>query len=88
MQCCLSELLRVINAEQNEETDDGHFVQQMDQVLEMLASVKVKEEFNDIVPQVKHVLDEILCQAMAIAHVSVANDSANITASCYKVRIL
>lgn len=87
-QCCLSELLHVINAEQKEESDDGHFVHQMDLVLEILASLKVKEEFNDIMPQVKHVSDELLCQAMAIAQVSVASDSSKITASCYKVRIL
>jgi hypothetical protein len=80
--------MHVISAEWKEESDDGHFVHQMDLVLEILASVKVKEEFNDIMPQVKHVVDELLCQAMAIAQVSVANDSANIAASCYKVRIL
>jgi hypothetical protein len=84
---CLSELTHVINAEQKEESDDRHFVHQMDLVLEILASIKVKEEFDDIMPQVKNVLDELLCQAMAIAQVSVANDSANITANCYKVRI-
>ena len=88
MQCCLSELTRVINADQKEESDDGHFVHQMDLVLDILASIKVKEEFNDIMPQVKRVSDELLCQAMAIAQVSVANDSFNVTASCYKVRIL
>lgn len=86
MQCCLSELMHVISAEQKEESDDGHFVHQMDLVLEILTSVKVKEEFNEIMPQVKHVSDELLCQAMAIAQVSIADDSSNITASCYKVR--
>jgi len=78
--------MHVIGAEQKEERDDGHFVHQMDLVLEILTSVKVKEEFNEIMPQVKHVLDELLCQAMAIAQVLIANDSSNITASCYKVR--
>jgi len=78
--------MRVISAEQKEESDDGHFVHQMDLVLEILASVKVKEEFNEIIPQVKQVSDELLCQAMAIAQVSIADDSSNITASCYKVR--
>lgn len=86
MQCCLSELMRVISAEQEEESDDGHFVHQMDLVLEILASVKVKEEFNEIMQQVKHVSDELLCQAMAIAQVSIVDDSSSITASCYKVR--
>lgn len=78
--------MRVISAEQKEESDDGHFVHQMDLVLEILAAVKVKEEFNEIIPQVKQVSDELLCQAMAIAQVSIADDSSNITASCYKVR--
>ena len=86
MQCCLSEMMCVISAEEKEESDDGHFVHQMDLVLEILASIKVKEEFHEIMPQVKHVTDELLCQAMAIAQVSIADDSSNITASCYKVR--
>lgn len=83
----------MINASVSKEADEkgesgGQFVQKMDLVLEILASIKVEEEFTDIIPQVKHILDEILCHAMAIAQVSVANDSAGITASCQKVRII
>jgi hypothetical protein len=93
MQWCISELLNVINASVSKEADEkeengGQFVQKMDLVLEILASIKVEEEFNDIIPQVKHIIDELLCHAMAIAQVSVANDSADITVSCQKVRIL
>jgi hypothetical protein len=93
MQWCISELLKVINAPVSRKADEkeesgGQFVQNMDVVLEILASVKVEEEFNDIVPHVKHIVDELLCHAMAIAQVSVAKDSADITASCQKVRIL
>lgn len=83
----------MINASVSKEADEkeengGQFVQKMDLVLEILASIKVEEEFNDIIPQVKHIIDELLCHAMAIAQVSVANDSADITVSCQKVRIL
>jgi hypothetical protein len=74
-------------ADEKEESG-GQFVQKMDLLLEILASIKVEKEFNDIVPHIKHILDELLCHAMAIAQVSLANDSADITASCQKVRIL
>jgi hypothetical protein len=91
MQWCFSELLNIVNApvpNANEEKEEsgGQFIQKMNLVLEMIQSIKV-EEFNDIMPQVKHVIDELLCHAMAIAQVSVANDSANITESCQKVRV-
>ncbi|PNF28471.1 hypothetical protein B7P43_G15235 [Cryptotermes secundus] len=90
MQWCISELLNVIDTSMSKEADKreesgGQFVQKMDLVLEILASIKVEEEFTDIIPQVKHILDELLCHAMAIAQVSTANDSADITASCQKV---
>jgi hypothetical protein len=93
MQWCFSELSNVINAPMPEEAEekeesDGQFVHKMDLVLEMLASIKVEEEFTDIMPQVKRVIEELLCRAMAIAQVSVANDYANITDSCQKVSVL
>lgn len=92
MQWCISELLNAINAPVSRKADEkeesgGQFVQKMDLILEILASVKVEKEFNDIVPQVKRILDELLCHAMAIAQVSVANDSADITGSCQKVSL-
>ncbi|PSN37196.1 hypothetical protein C0J52_15113 [Blattella germanica] len=71
---CFSELLCVIEAPvplESEEAEDcgGIFVQRMDQALEILASMKVDEEFHDLIPVVKEVVEDLLCHAMAIAQV-------------------
>jgi hypothetical protein len=84
-------MLGVINflmpREDEMEESDNQFTPKMNLVLEMLSSIKV-EEFNNIIPQVRHVVRKLLSCAMAIAEVSVANDSANITESCQKVSFL
>ncbi|XP_069678336.1 serendipity locus protein alpha-like isoform X2 [Periplaneta americana] len=89
IQWCFSELYNLTEApipkeDEEKEMCDGQFVHRMDLILEMLACVKV-EEFNDILPQIKGFIDELLCHAMAIAQVSIENDSENIKLNCHKV---
>jgi hypothetical protein len=83
-------MLGAINAimpkEEDMERSDYQFTHRMNLVLEMLSSVKV-EEFKNIIPQVKCVIKGLCFHAMEIAKVSFANDSANITESCQKVRV-
>ena len=88
---CFSELSQTVEAvsppgDDEAEECGGLFVQRMDRALEILAAVKVEDEFHEIVSLVKNIIEEVLCHAMAIAQVSVPRDSANVSSCCQKVR--